>query len=121
LSIEFEEPNIGADKSKVTITVTAFVNAYPTAVELKVYGDNKSGKSIRLEVSPDPLGKEVYMFFKNKIFKGCKQVRSLTTNSLTMFADWSIKPEEIEKVAIRARNLIGNRWEEAFKTEKRNK
>lgn len=119
MSIEFEEPNIGVDKSKVTITATAFVNAYPTVVELKVYGNNKSGKFIRLEVSPDPLGKEVYMFFKNKIFKGCKQVRSLTIVLPRMFADWSIKPEEIEKVAIRAQNLIGNRWGEAFKTEKR--
>jgi hypothetical protein len=86
---------------------------------LKIYGDNVSGKFIRLEVSPDPLGKEVYMFFKKEIFKGCKQVRSLTTSMPRMFADWSIKPEEIEKVAIRAKNIIGSIWEEAIKTEKR--
>ena len=117
--VEFEDPNIGADRSKVTITVTAFVRGYPTPVELKVYGDNKVGKFIRLEVSPDPLGRAVYNFFKDKIFKDCKQVRSLITDMLSMFADWSIKPEEIEKVAVKAGNMIGIKWEEAFKAEKK--
>jgi len=37
---------------------------------------------------------------------------------LSMFADWSIKPEEIEKLAVRAGNMIGIKWEETFKAEK---
>jgi len=44
LSIEFEKPNVGVDKFKVTITVTAFVDNIPTGFELKMYGDNNVGR-----------------------------------------------------------------------------
>lgn len=35
---------------------------------------------------------------------------------LGMFADWIIEPEELKNVLIRARNFMGDKWEEAFKT-----
>jgi len=51
--------------------------------------------------------------------KGSKQIRKLTTGRLGMFADWIIEPEELKNVLIRARNFMGHKWEEAFKTEKK--
>ncbi|RLI44294.1 hypothetical protein DRO69_07700 [Candidatus Bathyarchaeota archaeon] len=73
----------------------------------------------RLEVQASPLGREVYKFFKDYIFKGLKPIRKLTTGSLGMFADWTIKPEELKNVLNRADSLMGHEWEEAFKAEKK--
>lgn len=32
-----------------------------------------------------------------------------------MFADWRIEPEEVERVAIIAKEIMGVKWEEALK------
>jgi len=118
LSIEFEEPNFGADKSKVVIKATAFVDGNPTGLELKMYDDNTVGKMIRLEVDPNPLGREVYNFFKNKIFK-VTPIQNLTMSMLKMYADWRVKPEALKDVFNRANNLMGQKWEEALRAEKK--
>jgi hypothetical protein len=120
MGIEFEEPNVGIDRYKVTITATAFISDNPIGIKLRVYGDNKSGKYLELEVPADPLGKAVYAFFKNKIFQGCKLVKSLITDNRigTMFAGWRIEPTEIENVVRAAKNTMGIKWGEAFETEK---
>ncbi len=117
LSVEFEEPNYGIDRYKVVITATAFVDGYPTGFKITMHGDNTSKKRIRLEVEANPLGRVVYNFFKNKIFKG-GQVRNLTKGILGMFADWSIKPEELKNILNRTHNLMGQTWKEALKAEK---
>jgi hypothetical protein len=121
MSIEFEEPNVGVDRYKVTITATAFVSDNPIGIKLWVYGDNKSGKYVELDVPADPLGKAVYTFFKNKIFKGCKLVKSLATDNRmgTMFAGWRIESTEIENVIRATKNTKGIKWGEAFETEKK--
>jgi hypothetical protein len=53
---------------------------------------------VELEAPADPLGRAVYAFFKNKIFQGCKLVKSLITDNRmgTMFAGWRIESTEIE-------------------------
>jgi hypothetical protein len=108
LSIQFEEPNFGADKSKAVIRATAFVGENPTGLELMKYGDNTVGKMIRLEVDANPLGKVVYNFFKNKIFK-VTPIRNLTMSGHKMFADWSINPEELKNVFNRADGSHGTK------------
>jgi hypothetical protein len=117
LSIEFEEPNFGADKSKVVIGATAFVGENPTGFELKMYLDNTVGKLMRLEIDANPLGRAVYNFFNNKIFK-VTPITNLTMSGYRMFAQWRIKPEELKDVLNRANNLMGQKWEEALKAEK---
>jgi hypothetical protein len=74
---------------------------------------------VRLDVPADPLGKTVYTFFKNKIFKGCKLVKSLATDNRmgTMFAGWRIESTEIENVIRATKNTMGIKWGEAFETE----
>jgi hypothetical protein len=118
VSVKFEEPNVGVDKYKVTIIATAaFVSDNPIGIKLRVYGDNKSGKYVELEAPADPLGRAVYAFFKNKIFQGCKLVKSLITDNCigTMFAGWRIEPTEIENVVRAAKNTMGIKWGEALR------
>jgi hypothetical protein len=118
LSIHFEEPNFGADKSKVVISATAFVGENPSGFELKMYDNNTVGKLMHLEVDANPLGTAIYNFFKNKIFK-VKPIRNLEVSMLTMFADWRINPEELKDVFNRANSLMGQKWEEALRAEKK--
>jgi hypothetical protein len=118
MSIEFEEPNFGADKSKVVINATAFVGENPTGLELKMYDDNTVGKLMRLEVDANPLGRAVYNFFNNKIFK-VTPIGNLTMSGYRMFAMWRIKPEELKEVFNRTHSLMGQKWEEALKAEKK--
>ena len=119
LSIQFEEPNFGADKYKVVISATAFVGENPTGFELRMYDDNTVGKMIRLEVDANQLGRAVYNFFKNRIFK----VPLITNLEMSlgnkMFADWHINPEELKDVLNRANSLMGQKWEEALRAEKK--
>ena len=118
-SIEFEEPNLGINKAKVTITATAFVDDYPVPVELRIYGDNNTGKVVDLKVPATPLGRRIYNFFKNEIFKSSKQIREPTVSFNNMFSQWRLEPEEIEKILTRAENFMGQAWKEAFKAEKK--
>jgi len=118
-SIEFEEPNLGINKAKVTITATAFVDDYPVPVELRIYGDNNTGKVVDLKVPATPLGRRIYNFFKNEIFKSSKQIREPTVSFNNIFSQWRLEPEEIEKILTRAENFMGQAWKEAFKAEKK--
>jgi len=118
LSIHFEEPNFGADKSKVVIRATAFVDENPTGLELKMYLDNTVGRMIHLEVDANSLGRVVYNFFKNRIFK-VTPITNLTMSGYKMFADWRIEPEELKDVLNRANSLMGQKWEEALREEKK--
>jgi hypothetical protein len=36
-----------------------------------------------------------------------------------MFADWRINPEELKEVFNRANSLMGQKWDEALKAEKK--
>ena len=96
-SIEFEEPNLGINKAKVTITATAFVDDYPVPVELRIYGDNNTGKVVDLKVPATPLGRRIYNFFKNEIFKSSKQIAKPTVSFNNMISKWKLETEEIEK------------------------
>jgi hypothetical protein len=82
-----------------------------------MYDNNALGKLMVLEVDANPLGRAVYNFFKNKIFK-VTPIRNLTMGGLGMFAQWRIEPEELKDVFNRANSLMGEKWEEALKAEK---
>ena len=69
--------------------------------------------------SSESFRKGSLQVLKDYIFKGLKPIRKLTTGSLGMFADWTIKPEELKNVLNRADSLMGHEWEEAFKAEKK--
>jgi len=50
-----------------------------------------------LKVPATPLGREIYKFFKNEIFKSSKQIAKPTVSFNNMISKWKLETEEIEK------------------------